>query len=149
MCVPQKGRSVRKKVKKTLVLAFDTNSAASPIIALFRILAHRGRDQIHYLTKKNYNQLFVYFCLCSIQTWIGKAIFLEQGKHEESWHEDWTDGEYETQVEIYKSVLNEYQDITVEIICKVHSMNAIPELMKEGIKVNAPIESGFGPSILF
>ena len=63
----------------------------------------------------------------------GEVLFYEKGQHDAVWIENWINGQYDTQVEISKSVLNEYQDITVEVICKVHSMVAIPELFKEGI----------------
>ena len=74
------------------------------------------------------------------RTWIGKVLFYEKGNHDNTWHEKWNNGNYKTQVEISKSVVNEYQDITVEIICKVHSTEAVPELFKEGIQVAKPMD---------
>ena len=40
------------------------------------------------------------------------------------WTETWSNGSYTTRVYIYKKVLNRYNSLTVEIICKAHSQNA-------------------------
>ena len=52
------------------------------------------------------------------------------------WFENWQNGEYTPEVHIYKSAIDKYQAVKVEIICKVHSKIADLELLKAGVKIN-------------
>lgn len=68
------------------------------------------------------------------QTWEGKATFEEKGKRK-PWFESWIDGYYPPEVHIYKSAIDQYQDVKVEIICKVHARNTELKLLKGGINL--------------
>ncbi len=69
------------------------------------------------------------------QTWLGQCTFFEKGYNLHPWMEFWEDGQYEAEVEIYKSAIDKYKAIKVEIICKVHSLTATAELWKANAKV--------------
>lgn len=74
------------------------------------------------------------------ETWIGRALFHEKGRNE-PWIENWIQGDYKADVDIAQNVVDDYQAIKVEVICKVHSRNANPEILKDGIKIqNAVLE---------
>ena len=77
------------------------------------------------------------------QTWIGDAVFYEKRGKTKPWRERWIHGSYDSSVAIFKSVLDEYQSITVELVCKVHSLSAVPELLKDGIKIEDAIIEPF------
>ena len=69
------------------------------------------------------------------QTWIGKAAFVEKGGAS-NWQEFWQDGRYQAQVQINQSVIDKYQDqVSVELICKVHSQGTDGEILKAGVKL--------------
>ena len=72
------------------------------------------------------------------KTWFGKARFFEHGRFN-PWTEFWENGNYEAQVDIFKSVVDNYQGIKVEVLCKVHSQKAIPEIFKAGVKLDNAI----------
>ena len=72
------------------------------------------------------------------KTWFGKARFFEHGRFN-PWTEFWENGNYEAQVDIFKSVIDNYQGIKVEVLCKVHSQKAIPEVFKAGVKLDNAI----------
>lgn len=67
-------------------------------------------------------------------TWMGRALFHEKGRST-PWTENWVNGSYRAEVDIVKNVIDDYQAIKVEVVCKVHSQTATPEILKEGIKI--------------
>lgn len=74
------------------------------------------------------------------QTWIGKAFFIEKGGASH-WHEFWNNqGYYVPQVQMYQSVIDRYQgQVSVEVVCKIHSQRPEGELLKAGIKLLSPL----------
>lgn len=69
-------------------------------------------------------------------TWIGEAVFYEKGGQTQPWSEHWINGSYDADVDIFKSVIDEYQSISVEVVCKVHSMTATPKILKDGLLIS-------------
>ena len=80
--------------------------------------------------------------------WKGAAVYTEAATGE-TWHETWNNGSYFPsanfkqsrkhnknkrffQVKIYKRVQNNYENVSVDVICKVHGQEAIPVMYKEG-----------------
>ena len=63
-------------------------------------------------------------------------MFYEKGGQPVPWNEHWVNGSYDADVDIFKSVIDEYQSISVEVVCKVHSITATPEIHKDGILIS-------------
>ena len=51
------------------------------------------------------------------KTWMGKVMFYEHGQFT-PWIEFWKNGNYESQVDIFKSVIDNYQGIKGQLISK-------------------------------
>ena len=73
------------------------------------------------------------------KTWMGKVMFYEHGQFT-PWIEFWKNGNYQSQVDIFKSVIDNYQGIKVEVVCKVHSKTAKPEILKAGVPIIGAIQ---------
>ena len=56
------------------------------------------------------------------RTWQGRAIFTEKGQTTHNWIENWHNGNYDTQVHMYTSVIDKYLTIKVQVVCKMHSL---------------------------
>lgn len=71
-----------------------------------------------------------------MESWVGKAVYKEASRHGNLWNEYWKNGRYEGRVYIHKNVVDKYETIQVEIICKVHAKNARAVMSKEGVNLD-------------